>query len=140
MKKLVVVLSAISTLALGACVNQQQADAKMGEGCKAAVSAMIEPKKLLDTKSLNYADEQTEGSLYRRVTLRAIEKDGWIEVEKEYKCLFAQQWGLFKSSHTALLEQLSVGDKFYGKKDGKIIGSMEDFMKLTEKANTVMGQ
>lgn len=140
MKKFVVILSVVSTLALAGCVTQQQADAKMGEGCKAAVNAMIEPKKLLDTKAVNYADEQTEGSLYRRVTLTAIEKDGWVEVQKDYKCLFAQQWGLLKSSHTALLEQLSVGDQFYGKKDGKIIGSMEDFMKLTGKADTAMGQ
>jgi hypothetical protein len=140
MKKFVIVLSAVSALALSGCVTQQQADAKMGEGCKAAVNAMIEPKVIKETKAINYADEQTEGSLYRRVTVTAIEKDGWVEVEKEYKCLFAQQWGLFKSSHTAMLEQLSYGDKFIGKKDGKIIGSMQDFMKLTGKADTAMGQ
>lgn len=140
MKKFVVVISAVSTLALAGCVTQQQADAKMGEGCQAAVSAMIEPKTIKETKSVNFADEQTEGSLYRRVVVTAIEKDGWVEVTKEYKCLFAQQWGLFKSSHTAMLEQLSVGDKFYGKKDGKIMGSMEDFMRLTGKADTAMGQ
>jgi uncharacterized lipoprotein NlpE involved in copper resistance len=140
MKKITLTLAAVSILGITGCVNQQQADTKMGEGCKAAIEAMIEPKKLLETKSINYSDEQTEGSLYRRVTVTAVEKDGWVEVEKKYKCLFAQQWGLFKSSHTALLEQLSVGDQFWGKKDGKIIGSMEDFMKMTGKADTVMGQ
>jgi uncharacterized lipoprotein NlpE involved in copper resistance len=140
MKKIVITLSAVSVLALAGCVDQQQADAKMGEGCKAAIAAMIEPKRLLETKSINYADEKTEGSIYRRIVVRAIEKDGWVEIEKEYKCLFAQQWGLFKSSHTALLEQLSVGEQFYGKKDGKIIGSIEDFMRLNSKADTAMGQ
>ena len=130
----------VSALALSGCVTQQQADAKMGKGCEAAVGAMIAPKTILNVKATTYADEQTEASLYRRVNITATEKDGWVEVEKKYSCLFSQDWGLAKMSHAALLEQLVIGDTILGKKDGKIEGSMDDFMKLTGAAETAMGE
>lgn len=130
----------VAVLALGGCVTQQQADAKMGKGCEAAISATIAPKKLLGIKSTNYADEKTEGSLYRRITIVGQQKDGWIEAEKTYTCLFAQDWGFFKSTHFALLEQLAIGDFVLGKVDGQIRGSMEDYVKLNETAETAMGQ
>lgn len=141
MKKSFVLLFAIAAPALlSGCVNQQQADAKMGKGCQAAVNAMIAPKTLSTIKSTQYADDATEGSLYRRVTITATEKDGWMELDKQYSCLFAQQWGLLKTSHTALLEQLSYNNEILGKKDGKIHGSLDDFIKLNKSADTAMGQ
>lgn len=140
MKKFTLLAAGISVLALSGCVTQQQADEKMGSGCKAALAAVIEPKQVKEVKAINYSDENTEGSIYRRVTIDYIEKDGWTELDKKHSCLFAQQWGLFKSSHTALLEQVDAGEKFIGKKDGQIIGSMDDFMNLTSKADTAMAQ
>jgi hypothetical protein len=140
MKKYTLLAAGIATLALTGCVTQQQADAKMGTGCQAALAAVMGDKQILNVKAVNYSDEQTEGSLYRRVTVDLVEKDGWIELDKTYSCLFAQQWGFLKSSHTALLEQVDAGDSFLGKKDGKIVGSMEEFMNLTSKADTAMAQ
>lgn len=133
-------LSMISALALAGCVSQEQADAKMGKGCQSAVEAMIAPKTLTTVKSVRFANDQTEGSLYRHVTVQAVEKDGWLELDKEYECLFAQEWGFLKGSHTALLERVKFGDTVIGKVDGKIVGSLDDFMKLTTSAETAMGQ
>jgi hypothetical protein len=133
-------LTMISAFALTACVSQEQADAKMGKGCQSAVEAMISPKTLVSVKSIKFSNDQTEGSLYRHVTVQALEKDGWIEMDKEYECLFAQQWGFLKSSHTALLERMTYGDVTLGKVNGKIMGSLDDFMKLTTSAETAMGQ
>lgn len=140
MRKLFVALGLCSSFFLAGCVSQQQADQKMAKGCEAAIGAMIAPKQILEVKSTRFADEQTEGSIYRRIGLTAVEKDGWIEAEKEYSCLFAQQWGLFRLNHIALLEQMTYNDEIKGKKDGKIIGSMEDFLKLTKAADSAMGQ
>lgn len=133
-------LSVLSVLALTGCVDQPAADAKMAKGCEAAIAAMIAPKEILSIGDKSFADEQTEGSIYRRVSIKIMEKDGWLETEQTYSCLFAQEWGFLNQSHTALLEQLVIGDTIYGKKDGKIMGSLDDFMKLMNTADTAMAQ
>ena len=139
-KSSIAVLLGVSVLALASCVSQDQADTKMGKGCEAAVNAMIEPKTLTTIKSTRFADETNSDGIYRRVSITAVEKDGWMELDKEYSCLFQQQWGLAKSSHIALLEQVSYDEQILGKKDGKILGSFDDYMKLTKAADTAMGQ
>lgn len=134
----------ISLLSLGltACVNQDQADEKMAKGCEAAVNALIKDdgKEISQIKVKRYANEQAEGGLHRRITLLGVEKDGWLELDKSYSCLFAQDWGLFKSSHEAMLVQVQIDDQLYGKKDGVIQGTLEDFMKLTDTVQKAMGQ
>lgn len=138
MKKLALVT--LSTLALTGCVTEQQADEKMAKGCEAGVVSLIAPKEISQVKTKNYSTEIVEDSPHRRVTLGVVEKDGWLELDKEYSCLFAQDWGLFKSSHKALLVQVQIDDSTYGKVDGIINGSMEDFMKLTDAVDQAMGQ
>lgn len=132
----------ISTIFLSGCINQNQADVKMSAGCQAGINALLgeEGKEIAEIKVKRYADEQTEGGLHRRITFEAIEKDGWLELEKEYSCLFMQEWGLFKTSHKALLVQIKIDDALYGKKDGKIIGSFEDFLNLTKVTDSAMSQ
>lgn len=133
-------LIAISSLTLAGCVTEQQADEKMAKGCEAGIAALIAPKQIKEVKTRNYADEMAEGGLHRRVTLGLVEQDGWLELDKEYSCLFAQDWGMFKSSHTALLVQTKIDDSLYGKVDGQITGSLEDFMKLSDTVEEAMGQ
>ncbi|HPF77873.1 MAG TPA: hypothetical protein PLF01_01155 [Alphaproteobacteria bacterium] len=135
-------LVALLSLGLTACVSQDQADEKMAKGCEAAVNILLkdEGKQLSEIKVKRYADEQAEGGLHRRITLMGIEKDGWLELDKSYSCLFAQDWGLFKSSHEALLVQVQIDDQLYGKKDGVIQGTLEDFIKLTDAVHKAMGQ
>lgn len=133
-------LLASSVVLLSGCVTQQQADAKMGKGCEAALASLMGNKQIISVKATNYSDEQTEGSLYRRVTIDLVEKDGWAELDKQYSCLFAQQWGMFKSSHIGLLEQTVMDDKIVGKKDGQVVGNMDEFLNLVSKVDTAMGQ
>lgn len=135
-----IALMGVSILSLAGCVSQEQADEKMSKGCQAAVGAMIEPKTLTTIKSTRFADEVNMDGEYRRVSITAVEKDGWMELDKEYSCLFQQQWGMMKSSHIAMLEQVAYDSQILGKKDGKVIGSMDDYMKLTRSADTAMGQ
>ncbi len=133
-------LIAVSALALGGCVTQEQMDEKMAKGCEAGVRSMIAPKEISAIKTKNYADEHAEGGLHRRVSLGVTEKDGWLELDKEYSCLFMEEWGVFKSSHKALLVQVKIDDSIYGKVDGVITGSLDDFIKLSEHVDEAMGQ
>ena len=122
------------------CVTQDEMDVKMAKGCAAGVNALLEDesKEILEIKSKRYANEDTEGGLHRRITIEAIEKDGWVELDKEYSCLFMQEWGMFKSSHRALLVQVEINDTLYGKKNGSIVGSFEDFLRLTKVIDSAM--
>ncbi|PZQ45282.1 MAG: hypothetical protein DI551_07835 [Micavibrio aeruginosavorus] len=141
MKKFTVLLAGLSALTLVGCVSQEQADVKMGEGCKAAISAMLEPDdSVKEFKSTSGAPEKTMGSVYRRIKVSYIQNDDFSEEVREGSCLFSEQWGFFKSSHAALLEQVAWDDQLVGKKDGVIEGDMNAFLKLTEKVDTAMGQ
>lgn len=130
------------SLLLGGCITQDQADTKMAKGCAAGVNALLEDegKEIGEIKVQRYANEQAEGGLHRRITLEAVEKDGWLELDKEYSCLFMQEWGLFKSSQRALLVQVKIDNQLYGKKDGTILGSFDDFLKLTKVVDGAMAQ
>ena len=140
MKKFAVVIAGVSALALSGCVSQEQADAKMFKGCEAAVRTMIAPKEIKDVKSTTAAAEKTMGSTYRRVTVKYTEAGDFAESEKTGTCLFSEQWGLFKSTHTSMLEQVTYNDQLLGKKDGTIHGDMNSFMKLNESVDAAMGQ
>ena len=139
MKNFALVLTGVSVLALAGCVNQDQADDKMKTGCKAAIGAMIEPRTVKEVKTSSAAAEKTMGSTYRRITLTYLENDDFADTEHTGSCLFSEQWGMFKSSHAAMLEQVVFNDTLIGKKDGNIEGDMNDFMKLNEKVDAAMG-
>lgn len=139
MKKFALILTGVSVLGLTACVSQEQADEKMAKGCEAAVAAMIAPRTIKTVKSTATEAEKTMGSVYRRVKVTYVENDDFAEKEKQGSCLFSEQWGLFKSSHAALLEQVVYNDQLIGKKDGIIHGDMNAFMKLNESVDTAMG-
>lgn len=141
MKKFVLIaFCALATLGLSGCITQDQADIKMVKGCAAGVESLITPRKIQEIKMQRYANEQVEGGLHRRITLEVLEKDGWVELDKEYSCLFMQQWGFFKSSHDALLVQVKFDDEIIGKKEGVLTGSFENFLALTRVVDAAMGQ
>jgi len=139
MNRFVLALTGVSVLALAGCVSQEQADEKMKTGCKAAIEAMIEPRTIKEVKSSTAAAEDTMGSVYRRITVNYVENDDFAAAERQGSCLFSEQWGAFKSTHAAMLEQVVYNDTLIGKKDGNIEGDMNDFMKLNEKVNAAMG-
>jgi hypothetical protein len=140
MKKFIVVLAGVSALALSGCVSQEQADAKMFVGCEAAVKAMIAPTEIKEVKSKTAVPEKAMGSVYRRVTLKYTQAGDFAESEKEGSCLFSEQWGMFKSNHTSMLEQVVYNGTLLGKKDGNIEGDMNQFLKLNESVDAAMSQ
>ena len=140
MKKFALAFAGISVLALAGCVTQEQADEKMKTGCKAAVEAMIAPRSIKEVKTSSAETEKAMGSVYRRIKITYIENDDFADSQHEGSCLFSEQWGAFKSTHAALLEQVVYNDQLVGKKDGTIHGSMNDFLKLSEHVDTAMGQ
>ncbi len=89
------ILAVFLSLLLTGCITQEQADVKMAQGCAAGINALIEDegKEVATIKVERYANENSEGGLHRRVSIEAIEKDGWLELDKEYSCLFMQEWG-----------------------------------------------
>ncbi len=130
------------SLLLSGCVTQDQADVKMAKGCAAGINALLEDqgKTIGEIKTKNYSSEDAEGGLHRRVTFEAIEKDGWLELDKQYSCLFMQEWGLFKSYQRAMIVQVKIDDNIYGKRDGEILGSFDDFLKLVKVVDGAMAQ
>jgi len=140
MKKFVLAVAGVSVLALAGCVSQEQADAKMKKGCEAGIAAMIAPRTIKEVKTSSADAEKTMGSVYRRVKMTYVENDDFADSEHEGSCLFSEQWGAFKSTHAALLEQVVFNDELVGKKDGTINGSMDDFLKLSEKVDAAMAQ
>lgn len=140
MKHKFILLSALSALTLGACVSQEQADAKMAKGCESAIGAMITPRTIKEVKSFKADNEGMLGVTYRRIAVTYVENDDFANSEKTGSCLFSEQWTAMKGSHAALLEQLTVNGRIIGKRNGVIQGSMDDFLKLTEGADTAMGQ
>lgn len=132
-------LSVAAALLLSGCVSQDQADQKMERGCRAGIESLIAPATLDQVKSINYSFENNIEGQHRRVTIEAVTKDGWLELDKTYSCLFAQQWGIFKSSHAAVLVQVRLDEgKVIGKQDGLIIGEMSDFIKLSDTVQEAM--
>lgn len=129
-----------AVLSISACVTEEQVDAKLSEGCAAAIKVLVEPREILETKSVNYSDEILVEGIHRRVTMRLLEQDGWAEMEKEYSCLFNEQWGIMKSSHMGTLVQVKLDDQIIGKENGQIKGDVQDFVRLTEVVNSAMGQ
>jgi hypothetical protein len=132
-------LSATALLLLSGCVSQDQADEKMEKGCRAGVDALLGSAQIMQVKSTNYSFENNLEGQHRRITLETTIKDGWLEKDETYSCLFAQQWGLFKSSHAAVLVQVKFPDgKIVGKQDGLLVGELSDFVKLSDTVQDAM--
>lgn len=140
MKKIFVLSAFVSMLALTGCVTQEQADVKMGAGCAAVLAAQLGQDQIKDVKTVGAESQTTVNGDFRKINITYVPVGAFDETPQPAYCLFSQQWGTMKSSHTALLEQLSVNDQIYGKKDGVVQGALEDFLKLTDAAGRGMGQ
>ena len=140
MKKFVFLFASLSALALSGCVSQEQADAKMANGCSAAMTAQLGTDVVKDAKMTGSGATVLPNGEYRKIEMTYIDDSSFDQTPKQANCLFSEQWGPAKTSHTALLEQMTVNDTLYGKKDGVVQGALEDFLKLTDAASQAMGQ
>lgn len=140
MKKFALLTIAVSTIALSGCVNQEQADAKMAKGCEAALMEKMGADNIKDVKPMGGEAQVTVDGEYRKINLTYVETGSFDETPLPAFCLFNEQWGMGKSSHTAILDQLSVNGDVSGKQGGVVQGDLQDFLKLTDAAARGMGQ
>jgi len=140
MKKIILIASGISLLALTGCISQEEVDAKMAKGCEAALMAQLGADKVKDAKMTATGGATQADGTFRKVEMTYVENGSFDQTPKPVKCLFSEQWGAGKSSHSAILEQLDINGTTYGKVDGVVKGALEDFLKLTEAAARAMGQ
>lgn len=131
----------IPVLFLSACVEQSVADEKMARGCSAGINSLLQGRQIINVKKTTPVTEDFQGEgLHRRITLDVLEKDGWMELDKQYSCVFLEEWGFFRSSHRALLMQVNIDGQIYGKNDGKIVGDWDDFLAISRTVDAAMAQ
>lgn len=124
--------------ALSGCVTREQADQKLVKGCQAGVNALLTDGMKIDRVKDTSLSPSPEGQGLRHVKMTTITMDGWLETEKTYECIFEESFGLFNMNYTASIYQLRTGEATYGKAGEEIMGSAEDFIKLTDAIRKAM--
>ena len=138
-KKFILFFLLLSSFSLGACVNREQADARLKKGCTAAIEAFLtDGYSIKEVKSASYSEVPDRLDGDRKVSLTISESDGWYESERTYSCNFVEDLGIFNSSHKANIYQLDMHNKVYGKKDGQIVGGLNEWAKITDAVNDAM--
>lgn len=134
-------LAFLTVLTLTGCVNREQADAKLAKGCAAAAKIFLDKGiTLKEVQKSSFKRSKEFGEGYREVRLHVIESDGWYEPEKEYACVFAEEFGMFNMGHDASIYQVVVDGELYGKKGEEVIGSLQDFLKLDETVQRALNE
>lgn len=128
-------LAALCITLLTSCISREQADVKLQKGCKAAIALfMKDGNTLRDIKRTTFKTSTEFGNGFRNVMIFAKISDGWYDQDKEYECVFEENFGAFSSTHNATLYQLKIDDTYYGMKDNMING---DAMMLINIENAV---
>lgn len=109
-----------STILLTGCIDRDEANAILQKGCEAAATTMTaEPFKISEFKNPAFEEvSYGQDTGLRQVTLTAVETDGWLTRQKEYKCVFTEFLGFFNMRHSADLYRIELGNTAYGKGDG----------------------
>lgn len=131
--------SLICVFALTGCVSREQADERLARGCAAAVEMFVDPGfKVKSIKRNVFKNASEFGRGYRKVEIYAVESDDWMDIDKTYSCVFAEEMGLLGMSHRASIYQVKVNDNTYGREGDKILGDLQTHMKLNETVERAM--
>lgn len=123
-------------LALTGCVSRADADKNLARGCSAAAELfMDEYFKIKTLKSVKFKPSSEFGAGYRVVMLFAVVSDGWLDIDKEYECVFTEEMGAMNASHRANLYQIKAEGKTYGMNKATPLQK-----KLNETVQRAMGQ
>ena len=118
-------------LVLTSCVSRQDADQKLGKACEAAAGVFrTEGFTVKSVKKVDAKVSKEFGSGYRQIKVFVTESDSWLDVDKEYNCVFAEEFGILNSSFTADLYQIEVDNQVYGMKDNTLMGGTDIHLKL----------
>lgn len=126
------------TLLLAGCVSREQADAKLGKACAAGVSALLPEGRKIERIAETKISTAPEGQDMRLVQLKAIENDGFLEIETPFECTFEEGFGPLNLSYNAVVYQLRMGETVIGRSGDEILGNTTDFVKLTEAVTEAM--
>jgi hypothetical protein len=140
MKNLFVLpLMALTVFALSGCVSREFADKKLVNACSAAVAAFLpEGRSIAGTNGEFITNDEKLGAGYRTTLIKYKISDGFAEEEKEYSCIFMENFGPFQMSYTASIYQLKMDDKIVGQDGYSIVGSAEDMAKLSDAVAKVL--
>ncbi len=119
-------------LALGGCVSRDQADEKLGKACQAGINAYLGTGQQIDTIKNIRATASPVGRGYRHVSIDTVMVDGWLEMEETYECIFDEKFSFMNLGYTAAIYQLRVGDIIVGQSGDKVMGSAQDFIRITD--------
>lgn len=141
LKQLSILSICTGALLLSGCVTREQADAKLEKACIAAAEAFIEEGyKVEEVKERIFGDDAKLGKGYREVRLTVLEGDGWYSTDKEYRCVFVEETGMFNSTHNASIYRLKIDTMTLGQEDGKLIGTIKQHQKLGDAVQKALGQ
>lgn len=126
-------IAALCVFTLSGCVSREDADATLKLGCVAGIKALLpDGTEMGDIQEIAF-EHSPIGNDFRHIGIKAIQDDGWLQEEKQYVCIFQENFGMFNSHHTASIHQIRIGeDKIVGKVGNDIIGTPDEFLKLTE--------
>jgi len=128
----------ICLIGLSGCVSREQADAKLVKGCAAGINVFLPEEQEID-KIINVKSTPSPiGQGYRHVTLTATVKNDWLEAEHIYECDFQENFGFLNSNYTAAFERLDAEGIVIGRAGGKILGDIQDFLKLEDAIRKAM--
>ncbi|MDB5491239.1 MAG: putative lipoprotein [Micavibrio sp.] len=128
----------LCALSLSGCVNRAQADTKLAKGCAAAAGALLPDGQTLGEVLEKKSTPSPEGPNYRHMTIKVKQMDGWLEGDGTYECTFEEDFGFLNAQYTGSLYQLKIGEKTYGKAGNEVMGTAEDFLKITDAVRKAM--
>jgi hypothetical protein len=132
------VLLGTCALLLSGCVSREQADAKLAKGCEAGVNVLLPEGRTISKVASSKFSPSPEGPNMRHVELKAIENDGFLEVENTFECVFDESFGFMNMNYTASVYQVRTGERVVGKSGNEILGDANDFLKLTDAIREAM--
>lgn len=130
MKKIAFLLLTFSLLS--ACGNDREThDQKLARGCQAGIKSILAQDKYdrqIDTVRNKKFSTEADG---RKVTLDVVTKNKLYGYPKDetFDCTFNEVSNML--GYKAEVVGINVGENFFGKKDGQIVGDMNDFVALT---------
>lgn len=111
----------------------------MVKGCTAGAKLFLSPGfeiKSITPKAFKASEDLGNG--YRSIILSAVESDGWETLNTQYECVFAENFTFAQQNHNAALYQLRVNEQVYGMQGDKLLGDLQDHMRLIKAVEKAM--
>lgn len=126
-----ILLALALSLPLMSCVSREDADANLVKGCQAGIEVLLkEGFKIKEIKNSQFSTSAEFGNGFREGVLTAQVSDGWIDSEKDYKCVFAEEMAFMGLAHSASLYQITVDEETYGKSGDELLGDAATLSRL----------